>query len=260
AESRREIKKPFFKDPTVDLLRELGLAHEQRYLRELANKRVEIVQIDVEGKWEDAVAETVKALRRGADVVYQATFLDGPWGGRSDFLLKVDKPSALGDWSYEPVETKLARSTKAGALIQLCFYSELLSRIQKVEPQWMHVVLGGTEEEERFPVQRFIAYFRKVKGEFEETWRFEPPTYPEPVEHCDVCSWWSVCDARWRSDDYLALVASITRSQRKHLAERGISTMGSLAGLPLPVVPKIECIGYAALMRIREQARLQVEG
>jgi hypothetical protein len=38
AESRNEIAKPFFRDPTVDLLQELGLEHEQRYLRELAEK------------------------------------------------------------------------------------------------------------------------------------------------------------------------------------------------------------------------------
>src|SRR5215469_3486781 len=236
AEARGEIKKPFFKDPTIDLLRKLGLEHEQRYLRALTDTNgFRVVEIDTDESWTDAVSKTADALRQGADAVYQATFLDGPCGGRSDFLLRVDRPSTLGSWSYEPVETKLARSTKAGALVQLCFYSELLSRIQGVEPQWMHVVLGGTAAPERFPVQRYIAYFRKVKNEFEEAWRLEPPTYPEPVEHCDVCSWWSLCDARWRRDDYLALVAGITRNQRKQLGTRGIRTMVSLAGLALPV-------------------------
>ncbi len=54
------------------------------------------------------------AMRAGAEVVYQATFFDGQWGGRSDFLRRVSTPSRLGSWSYEVVETKLARSTKAG--------------------------------------------------------------------------------------------------------------------------------------------------
>jgi uncharacterized protein len=30
-------------------------------------------------------------------------------------------------WSYEALDTKLARETKAGALLQLCLYSELLT-------------------------------------------------------------------------------------------------------------------------------------
>src|SRR5271169_6171493 len=261
AESRNEVTKPFFKDPAIDLLRKLGLEHEQRYLRELAEKDgLAIVQIDVNGRWEDAVAETVRALREGVDAVYQATFLDGRSGGRSDFLIRVDNPSTFGPWSYEVVETKLARSTKATALIQLCFYSELLARIQGVEPQWMHVVLGGAANPERFQVQRYIAYFRKVRSEFEQTWKLDTNTYPEPTEHCEVCSWFPLCDERRRADDHPSLVAGISQNQRKALALRGVTTVSALAKLVLPSKPKIERIGDAALLRIREQAHLQVQG
>jgi predicted RecB family nuclease len=260
AESKDEIVKPFFKDATVDLLQKLGLEHEHRYLRELAQKDgLAVTQIDVNGGWDDAVAQTVRALHEGVDAVYQATFLDAPWGGRADFLVRVNKASALGSWSYEVVETKLARSTKATALVQLCFYSDLLSRIQGLEPQWMHVVLGGTATPERFQVQRYIAYFRKVRNEFEIAWRLETETYPEPTEHCDVCSWFPLCDTRRRDDDHTSLVAGISRNHRKALAERGVSTVVGLANLVLPPVPKIEHVGDAALLRIREQARLQVQ-
>jgi len=261
AESKNEIVKPFFKNAAVDLLRKLGLDHEQRYLLGLAKKDgLAIAQIGVNGSWNAAVAETLRALREGVDAVYQATFLDAPWGGRSDFLVRVNEPSALGSWSYEVVETKLARSTKATALVQLCFYSDLLSQIQGVEPQWMHVVLGGTTTPERFQVQRYIAYFRKVRSEFESAWKAETDTYPEPTEHCEVCSWFSLCDTRRRDDDHLSFVAGISRNQRKALAGRDVNTVAALAKLALPPVPKIERIGDAALMRIREQARLQVQG
>lgn len=261
ANSKGAVVKPFFKSAAVDLLRKLGLDHEQRYLRELTEKGgLAVAQIDVNGRWNDAVAETDRSLRQGVDAVYQATFLDGPWGGRSDFLVRVNKPSALGSWSYEVVETKLARSTKATALVQLCFYSDLLSRIQGVEPQWMHVVLGGTVAPERFQVQRYIAYFRKVRSEFERAWKSEADTYPEPTEHCEVCSWFSLCDTRRRGDDHTSLVAGISRNQRKALAECGVTTVAALAKLALPPKPKIERIGDAALLRIREQARLQVQG
>ena len=261
AEERKEVKKPFFNDPTIDLLRKLGLDHERQYLRQLVEKDgLSVVQIDVNGPWEAAVSETVQAMRRGADAIYQATFLDGPWGGRSDFLVRVNKPSSLGAWSYEVIETKLARSTKAGAIVQLCFYSDLLSRIQGVEPQLMHVVLGGGALPERFPVQHYVAYFRKVRSEFEKSLKLDTQTYPEPVEHCDVCSWSPVCDERWRRDDYLSLVAGITRNQRKQLNERDIRTVVSVARLTLPVKPKIDRIGDAALVRIHAQASIQVKG
>src|SRR6266576_178873 len=113
AELENEITKPFFDDPAVDLLRKLGLEHERRYLQELTLERdVTVVEVNVNCSWEDAVEETVRALHRGVDVVYQATFLDGMFGGRADFLVRTSRSSALGPWSYEPVETKLARSTK----------------------------------------------------------------------------------------------------------------------------------------------------
>jgi uncharacterized protein len=261
AESKNEITKPFFKNHSVDLLRTLGLEHEQRYLRELAEKDgLAITQIDVNGRWEDAVAETVRALREGVDAVYQATFLDGRWGGRSDFLVRVNKPSDLGKWSYEVVETKLAHSTKSTALVQLCFYSDLLARIQGVEPQWMHVVLGGAASSEPFQVQRYIAYFRKVRSEFEQSWKLDTKTYPEPTEHCDVCSWFPICGDRRKKDDHLSLVAGISRNQRKALVGCGVTTVADLARLAMSPMPKIERIGDTALLRIREQARLQMEG
>jgi predicted RecB family nuclease len=260
AESRKEITKPFVADPTVELLRRLGIEHEQRYLRALAADERSIAEIALADPWVVAATQTIEALRQGVDVVYQGAFLDQVWGGRPDFLTRVDNPSGLGGWSYEVVETKLARSTKAGALVQLCFYSDLLSRIQGMEPQRMRVVLGGAAAPDNFPVQRYIAYLRKIRSEFEEAWRLESKTYPEPVEHCDVCSWFPLCDKRRRDEDHMSLVAGISRNQRRALVERGIDTVAKLGALILPLKPKIERIGDAALSRIREQARLQVQG
>jgi predicted RecB family nuclease len=261
AESQNEIKKPFLKDPTVELLQKLGLAHEQQYLRQLIEVEHRMVtQVDLDASWETAVSQTVEALRQGADVVYQATLLNGPWRGRADFLIRVQTPSSLGSWSYEVVDTKLARSTKSGAILQLCFYSDLLSNIQRLEPRLMHVVLGGGLKPEQFAVQRYIAYYRRIRREYETTWKANPRTYPEPTQHCDVCSWYELCDKRRRDDDHLSFVAGISQNQRKALVDRGIKTMVSLANLTLPPKPQIERIGKTALVRIHEQARLQVKG
>jgi predicted RecB family nuclease len=261
AESRKEIRKPFFDDPAIELLQKLGLEHEKQYLRHLTDVQgLAVTEIDVGASWQEAALETTRALCSGAPAVYQATFLDGSWRGRADFLIRVDRPSALGPWSYEVVDTKLARSTKSGAVIQLCFYSDLLSRIQKLEPERMYVVLGGGVKAEEFVVQRYIAYYRRIKREYEIAWKAERDTYPEPTEHCEVCSWYPLCDRRRRDDDHLSLVAGISRNQRKGLGERSVSTVAGLAALALPLRPKIDRIGEAALFRIREQARLQVMG
>jgi uncharacterized protein len=124
----------------------------------------------------------------------------------------------------------------------------------------MHVVLGGGLKPEQFAVQHYIAYYRRIRCEYESTWKTNPSTYPEPTPHCDVCSWYPLCDKRRRDDDHLSLVAGISRNQRKALMERNITTMASLANLTLPQTPQIDRIGKAALVRIHEQARLQVKG
>jgi uncharacterized protein len=258
AEAAGQIKRPFFADPGLDLLVRLGLAHEEAYLHHLAEEqKLQIARIASDISWREAAEQTVAAIRDGIDAIYQATFLAGQWQGRADFLIRVKKPGAFGPWSYEVVETKLARSTKARAIIQLCFYSDLLSTIQGVVPDYMHVVLGGGTQPEKFSVHRYLSYFRKVRREFETANQLKAETYPEPVDHCRVCNWSTVCDGRWRDDDHLSLVAGISTSQRKALVECGVKTVRGLAG---PELPPIDRIGDQALIGIRQQARLQVQG
>jgi uncharacterized protein len=255
-----KIQKPYFHDLGVELLRELGERHETAYLNHLEARGHKIVSIPTDIAWTEAVARTDEAIRTGAEVIYQATFQDGGWGGRADFLVRVKTPSSLGSFSYQVVETKLAKSARVRAILQLCFYSELLAKIQGVQPESMHVVLGGSSERETFPVSRYIAYFRKVKRDLEQALAVPRDSYPEPVALCDVCEWFSVCNDRWQEDDHLSLVASISRVQRKELVSRDIKTMAQLGSLALPLVPTPERISDTALARIHNQARLQVQG
>jgi hypothetical protein len=53
----------------------------------------------------DSALATDRAMRDGAEVVYQAAFLDDDWLGFADFLIRIDEPSGLGDWSYEAYDT-----------------------------------------------------------------------------------------------------------------------------------------------------------
>ncbi len=115
-----------------------------------------------------------------------------------------------------------------------------------------------------------MAYYRRVKAEFEAAVGLDgesarpvayPPvgTYPEPVEHCDVCRWSAMCRIRRRDDDDLSLVAGAGSRPRRALKARGIPTRRGLAGLELPMAEPLDGVGGAALARIREQARIQVE-
>jgi uncharacterized protein len=268
------VKRPVRPDPELDLIQQRGREHERRYLADLeaAGRRVTRIEPDaaIENRGEQlrhAAAQTEAAIRRGDDVIYQATFFDGRWLGYADFLLRVETPSGLGAWSYEITDTKLARHTKASALLQICTYVEALTRIQGCQPEWMHVALGGSARAvEHHRVADYMAYYRLVRRRFLErvaaTIPAYPPTatYPEPVEHCDVCRWSELCTKRRRADDDLSLVAGLATRQRQALKARAISTRGGLAGLKLPLVPPLDDTRPETLERLHRQARLQVEG
>ena len=272
------VARPMRDDPELDVIRRRGFQHEKRYLAELAAAGREAVTIELDGSIEDrgdqlraAAAATIAAMASGADVIYQATFFDGTWRGHADFLLRVDdpdRPSAWGPWHYEVADTKLARHVKASAVLQICSYIDQLEPIQGVRPEWLHVALGGSARAVvRLRVDDYMAYYRSARDRFLATMADTTPpayppmgTYPEPVDHCDVCRWAAECVIRRRSDDHLSLVAGISARQRGALRKRGIATLADLGELPIPVDPPLEGTSASALARVREQARLQLEG
>ena len=141
-------------DEHARLLQKKGHEHERAYLEHLRSVHREVVVIDsVPGasRAEDLAARTARtlaAMRRGADVVHQATFVDGGLIGHADFLRRVDGASALGGWHYEVIDTKLARSPKASHVVQLAFYARLLERAQGRAPDHAFVVTGQGQEAE----------------------------------------------------------------------------------------------------------------
>ena len=130
----------------VQLLRERGDAHETAYVETLAES---VARLETRSQ-----AETERAMRRGVAVIVQATLGEGRWMGRADVLRRVDEASGLGDWAYEVVDTKLSRQTKAGTILQLCLYSDLLGEIQGRLPQRMHVVSPASTRSSRSPPSR----------------------------------------------------------------------------------------------------------
>ena len=113
-------------------------------------------------------------MKDGVDVVYQGVLASDGWRGQADFLMRVETPSALGAWSYEALDTKLARHAKPAYILQLCFYSEQIARIQGLEPAHIHVLLGN-QTQESFTPSEFGAYYRRVRERLERVRRRPPP-------------------------------------------------------------------------------------
>ena len=136
-------------DDTLNLVFSKGMDHERAYLQTLRQAGRLVIQIptryDVAGRLE-AEHQTLAAMLAGADAIYQATFYEGGWGGQADFLLRTDRPSGLGAWSYDIADTKLARRLKVPALLQMATYAERLAELQGGHPEFLTVITGDGVE------------------------------------------------------------------------------------------------------------------
>jgi predicted RecB family nuclease len=255
--ARGVLAKPAFESEEAELVFRKGQEHEAAYLRRLEEdgRRVCAISLESDLDWERGARETERAMRGGVDVVYQAVLLGDGWRGVADFLQRVNTPSSLGPWSYEALDTKLARHAKPAYILQLCFYTERVAAIQGVQPTWIHVLLGNLEQES-FRPEEFGAYYRRVCQRLEEFVADPPATEPYPVDHCGICEFKPLCDQYWERVDHLSRVAGIQRRQIERLDAAGITTLADLGEVPAERVPA----GMAAdtFARLRQQASLQL--
>ena len=262
--ARGILERPRFVDPVLKVLTERGLQHEADYLAHLRSQGRNVVEL-VEGD-PNATHKTIQAMQAGSDVIFQAALHDGRWQGRADFLVRTDTPSDLGSFSYEVYDTKLALSTRAGTLLQLSLYSDIVRSVQGVTPEWMHVIKPGVDfEPESFRCDEFAAYYRWVRSRIEAAVGADDPqrgpkTYPDPVAQCDICRWRPQCNRQRRGDDHLSLVAGMHTLHAREFQAQGTTTLEQLGDSPHALRERPSRGHIETFERLREQARVQLAG
>lgn len=257
------LGKPRVWDPVLETLAERGALHERGYIEHLERNGLKATTIDGVGIDASAVAATREAMVRGDPVIVQAALQGGNWSGRADVLLRLERPSSLGAWSYEVTDTKLARETKGNTVLQISLYSDLLGEMQGLAPDAAFVVTPGTDyAPERYRISDYGAYYRHVRRSLERAVSDTEAesAYPEPIEHCDICRWRRHCDEKRRADDHMSLVAGISKSQIGELERHGVGTTAALAAMQIPMKWRPDRGAAKGFEKVREQARIQVAG
>ena len=252
--ARGEIVKPNVEDAQAALVRRKGDEHEAAYLAQLLVDGRDVLIVEIaddngEWNWHRAARETEDAMLAGREVVYQAAFVDGDWRGLADFAIRGP------DGAYEAHDTKLARHGKPAHVLQLCFYSEQIGRIQGRLPERMHIALGSGETES-YRVLDFLAYYRRVRERFLDAVHHSRLTEPYPVAHCGICDFRELCEAWWDERDHPTRVANIRRDQISKLAAVDITTLTDLAEAQDDDRPP--GMAAATFDALREQAELQL--
>ncbi|MET4637334.1 TM0106 family RecB-like putative nuclease [Mycetocola sp. 2940] len=239
----------------------LGDEHEARvleaYRAEFGAGVVEIERPDelTREALAEAVAATKRAFDGGADVVFQATFFDGSFVGFADFIVR--KP----DGRYLVQDTKLARSAKVTALLQLAAYVEQLRHLGVEPADTVELLLGnGMTSEHR--VSDILPVYRKreqrLKRIIDE--RLHDPD-DAPVAWGDsryaICGRCETCEAEIQASRDVLLVGGLRVTQRARLAAQGITTIDELAAFTGDASEF--GIGATTFAGLKLQAALQLE-
>jgi predicted RecB family nuclease len=248
---------PPIRSPFAELLSRRGTQKEAEFVAGIGSvETIELRDRTTLG-YEAAAEATTDAMRRGTPKIYQAVFFDGTSVGISDLLVRVERPSRLGEWSYEALDVKLARDVRPHFVLQLCSYSDHLGRIQGVEPEHMHLSLG-TGESAIYRWADFSAYYRHLRSRFVTALRDGKSSEPYPNEFCELCHWNLNCWRQWQNEDHLSIVSGIRKQHVHRLVAAGISTLMEL-GETLPTTDSVPQLRRDTLQRLHDQARLQLK-
>ncbi len=244
---------PDSEDGMQKVLQSKGFSHEKKTMQKLLGDGLIVVVIE-QGDHEKGVADTIAAMRSGADVIYQAYLTRGSFAGYADFLVKVPGESKLGAFHYEAWDTKLSSKLKPYFVIQLCAYSEMLEEIQGRLPDGIVVVLGNGRHE-RLRLHDYLHYYRSLVERFLAFHNsFDQRKKPSPEKFRSFGKWSSHAEELLRKADSLAQVAGISVNQIKNLHRAGITTMTQLASAPDQEVPRMSNFVFR---RLRKQCQVQ---
>lgn len=251
-------------DPMLKLAGKLGDEHEMRqleaYRAQFGPENVAEFERPAPPTRENiraAALATVQALEEGAPVVFQATFFDEtdpvfPTIGYADFLVRQP------DGRYRVQDTKLARSVKVTALLQLAAYHQHLERLGVPVDDTVELLLGNGETaahdvRDILPVYgvrmdrlRRVVEQRLTAGEA-AAWGDPNLAIDGRCVHC--------AEQVALHDDVLQ-VAGMRLSQRAKLRAAGIDTMTRLA--ETPTRPEGCDIPERTYRALSQQARLQL--
>ncbi len=168
-------------------------------------------------------------LRKSPSFVLGALLEDRSYAVHFDALRKIDGPSALGAFRYEPVLFCAAQRVRALDRQQLATRAILLARIQGTLPSGGTVYLGRNSARTVIRFGSMLKTAENVLRDAERLQRAEAPPKLLLNDHCQVCAFRDRCRDQAIREDNLSLLRGIGERSIKRYARRGILTLTQLA-------------------------------
>ncbi len=258
-------------DSMLERAAKLGDQHEDRWLQKYRADfgewsgsgggvaSIERVHSADAAAMQTVVDRTVAALGSDADVVFQAAFVDEDFVGFADFLVRD------GQQRWVVQDSKLARSAKPTALMQLAAYVDQLDRLGIERSDEVQLLLGSGEtsthevrdllplfEVRRERLRALIADRAPERGV-----DYAPIAWGDERGDLDVvtCGRCATCGDQVSEHRDLYLVAKLRNNQRSKLRAIGVTTIDELAG----AIHAPKGMSASTFETLREQARIQLE-
>ena len=262
-------------DPMMDLVARLGLEHEARQL-DILTSLMDVAELSYEpadphdaDTWRATIdrarQETLDALSSDTGALFQSTLYeevlpDAPlpigFQGFADFIVRQGNV-------WEIWDSKLARSAKDHALIQLAAYADQLERLGVALAPTVRIVLGDGVHSVH-EIQSLLPAYRALRAEVMElierrvadadpvAWR-NPLYAPCGSKKCPACS------EKILLHDDLFQIAGLRRTQRDKILTGGFDTLRDFSEASRDDVRRrVSGIGAETLEGLHLQARLQV--
>jgi len=206
----------------------------------------------------DVVADTLRALRSEATVIYQAAFSTPEFVGFADFLRR----DADGRWRVQ--DSKLARTARVTALMQLAAYVDQLDRLGIPRSDEVDLILGDRSISTHavsdllplFHVRRARLRALIADRHIDEGATGAPLAWGDDRGDLQIvaCGRCATCELEVVAHRDLLLVARMRPVQRARLRTAGIQTIDDLAAARSAP----EGMNPDSFEALRAQARLQL--
>ncbi|HPX94742.1 MAG TPA: TM0106 family RecB-like putative nuclease [Candidatus Moranbacteria bacterium] len=216
-------------NPFVELLWKKGVAHEERVVAKVGE------YLDLrEGKLQDRFVQTIEAMKKGAELIYQGVLVYGQLKGIPDLLRKMP------DGSYVPIEIKSGMGVegvdeddeeegkpKKTYAVQLCLYIELLNILGFSKSRRGFVIDSSGKEMEYLldqPLgkrnkQTYWEFYEETKEKVKNLLDNQVQNKPALAGACKLCPWYNSCKKWCKDNKDLTNIFYLGRAKRDMINE-----------------------------------------
>lgn len=230
-------------DEFSEIITKKGLEHERNYFHYLQHSVSVFHEIDEDKNYTNRLEDTLSAIQRGSDLVYQGYLAYGDWAGIADFLIK---DTGTGDVRYSVVDTKLSLTPKPSHISQVVIYAILMGRLGLEVPKYGKIVSPSQDEGQKFSIfdfkiSNFINVVQTQMNALQSFVRSPQDTRPIPCQFCDLCKYRDHCKAELKNSKSIFELSNTTKAQEDRLRRSGIYNLTDLShskNRPSSIAPK----------------------